>query len=183
MDSPRRANLPEFCCPASACPPSNAFTGAAIPNQNLPLVVHNRSINADYGTRVQGTACGPNQNNGTCVYSQQPNNAFGDVRPGSLTGPSFQNIDMAVAKTFTVWREQHVDFRWRWSWRQLQRPFVSGAAAHGQPGGTGAGASRPFSITLNSECGAGASLMTCHIMMPPYCFPSCVSCAMVFSPT
>ncbi|HEX4022115.1 MAG TPA: TonB-dependent receptor [Acidobacteriaceae bacterium] len=89
----------------------NAYTGAARPNQNLPLKVVHRSINAYYGTQVQGTSCGPNQNNGTCVYSQQPNNAFGDVRPGTLRQPSFQNIDMSVAKTFGIWHEQHVDFR------------------------------------------------------------------------
>ncbi|MGC2161740.1 MAG: TonB-dependent receptor [Silvibacterium sp.] len=89
----------------------NAWPYAARPNQNLPLVVKGRSVSAYYGTQVQGTSCGPNQNNGTCVYSQQPNSAFGNVRPGSLFGPSFQNLDMAVAKTFTVWREQRVDFR------------------------------------------------------------------------
>jgi hypothetical protein len=87
------------------------FTGAARPNQNLPLHAQHRSINAYYGTQVQGTSCGPNQSNGTCVFSQQPNDAFGDVRPGSLRAPSFQNIDMSVAKTFVVWHEHRFDFR------------------------------------------------------------------------
>jgi Carboxypeptidase regulatory-like domain len=89
----------------------NAFTGAARPNQLRPLKVVNRSINAHYGTAVQGTSCGPNQDDGNCVFAQQPNNAFGTVRPGSLRGPSFQNIDMAVAKTLTVWHEHRLDFR------------------------------------------------------------------------
>ncbi|HEX4020850.1 MAG TPA: TonB-dependent receptor [Acidobacteriaceae bacterium] len=97
--------------PANYSSSVNAYTGAARPNQNLPLHVVHKSINAYFGTEVQGTSCGPNQNNGTCVYSQQPDNAFGDVRPSSLRGPSFQNIDMALAKTFGIWHEQHIDFR------------------------------------------------------------------------
>jgi hypothetical protein len=97
--------------PANYSSTVNAFTGAARPNQNRPLHVTGRSIGAYYGTAVQGTSCGPNQNDGNCVYSQQPDDAFGDVRPGSLRAPSFQNIDMAVAKSFPVWHEQRFDFR------------------------------------------------------------------------
>jgi hypothetical protein len=89
----------------------NAFIYSARPNQNRPLNTVHRSINAYYGTSVQSDQCGPNTDDGTCVYSQQPNNAFGDVHPGTLRAPSFQNIDMAVAKTFTVWHEQKLDFR------------------------------------------------------------------------
>jgi hypothetical protein len=96
------------------------FTGAARPNQNRPLKVVNRSINAWFGTNVQiaadgtpnaGYACAPNTDNGTCVFSQQPTNAFGDVRPFSLRGPGEEQIDLSVAKTFPVWRENRVDFR------------------------------------------------------------------------
>jgi len=89
----------------------NAFGGAARPNQLRPLKVVIKSTQAYYGTAVQGTSCGPNQDDGNCVFAQQPNNAFGTVRPGSLRGPSFQNIDMSVAKTFRIWREQRFDFR------------------------------------------------------------------------
>ncbi|MGA2535369.1 MAG: TonB-dependent receptor [Terracidiphilus sp.] len=89
----------------------NAFTGAARPNQLRPLHAVNRSINAYYGTAVQGTSCGPNQDDGNCVFAQQPNNAFGTVRPGSLRQPSFQNIDMAVFKSFPFWHEHRLDFR------------------------------------------------------------------------
>jgi len=88
-----------------------AFTGAARPDQNLPLHVTNRSINAYFGTAVQGSACGANQNNGTCVYSQQPNNAFGDVRPSSLRGPGYEQIDMSLQKSFALFREHAFDFR------------------------------------------------------------------------
>ena len=97
--------------PANYSSTVNAFTGAARPNQNQPLRTTGRSINAYYGTAVQGTSCGPNQNDGTCVYSQQPDDSFGLVRPGSLRAPSFQNIDMAVAKSFPTWHEQRLDFR------------------------------------------------------------------------
>ena len=97
--------------PANYSTAVNAFTGSARPNQNRPLKVVNRSINAYFGTQVQGTSCQPNTDDGICVYSQQPNNAFGNVHPGTLRGPSFQNIDMSVAKTVTVWHEQKVDFR------------------------------------------------------------------------
>jgi hypothetical protein len=89
----------------------NAFTGAARPNQLRPLNVTGRSINAYYGSAVQGTSCGPNQDDGNCVFAQQPNNAFGTVRPGSLRAPSFQNIDMAVFKSFPFWHENRLDFR------------------------------------------------------------------------
>jgi hypothetical protein len=88
-----------------------AFTGAARPNQNLPLKIVNRSLNAYWGTAVQGTACGPNQNNGTCIFSQQPTNAFGNVRPFSLRGPGFEQVDMSVFKSFPIWGEHHMDFR------------------------------------------------------------------------
>ena len=112
--------------PLTAASPANysssvfGFTGAARPNQNRPLKVVNRSVNAWFGTNVQiaadgtpnaGYACAPNTDNGTCVFSQQPTNAFGDVRPFSLRGPGEEQIDLSVAKTFPVWRENRVDFR------------------------------------------------------------------------
>jgi carboxypeptidase family protein len=97
--------------PANYSSTVNAFTGAARPNQLRPLHPVNKSINAYYGTEVQGTSCGPNVDDGKCVFQQQPDNGFGAVRPGSLRQPSFQNIDMAVAKTLRVWREQSIDFR------------------------------------------------------------------------
>jgi hypothetical protein len=88
-----------------------AFTGAARPNQNLPLKVVNKSLGAWWGTAAQGTACGPNQNNGTCIFSQQPDDAFGNVRPFSMRGPGYEQVDMAVFKSFPVWKENRMDFR------------------------------------------------------------------------
>jgi hypothetical protein len=89
----------------------NAFTGAARPNQLRPLKIVNRSINAWWGTEVQGTSCGPDQDNGSCIFQEQSNHAFGAVRPGSLRQPSFQNIDMAVFKSFPLYHEHRLDFR------------------------------------------------------------------------
>jgi hypothetical protein len=89
----------------------NAYAGAARPNQLRPLKVVNRSINAYYGTAVQGTSCPPNQDNGTCVFAEQPNDGFGNVRPGSLRAPSFQNIDMSLAKSFPIYHKQRINFR------------------------------------------------------------------------
>jgi hypothetical protein len=97
--------------PANYSSAVNAFTGAARPNQLRPLTHATHSINAYYGTAVQTDQCGPNQDDGTCVFAQQPDNAFGTVRPGSLRAPSFQNIDMSLAKNFTIWHEHRADFR------------------------------------------------------------------------
>ena len=107
--------------PLTVSSPSNysslvfGFTGAARPNQLRPLKVVNRSVDAYYGTGVQsngpGFACGPNQDNGTCVFSQQPNDAFGNVRPGSLRAPGYEQIDMAIHKSFALFGEHHIDFR------------------------------------------------------------------------
>jgi hypothetical protein len=89
----------------------NAFGGAARPNQLRPLHVSNRSINAYYGTDVQGSSCNADQDDGQCVFQQQSFSGFGALRPGSLRAPSFQNIDMSLAKSFAVWRENRLDFR------------------------------------------------------------------------
>jgi hypothetical protein len=103
--------------PVTASSPANysstvfAFTGAARPNQNRPLHIANRSTQAYWGTGVQGTSCPPDQDNGTCVFSQQPTTTFGNVRPFSLRGPGYEQIDMAVSKSFPVWKENRIDFR------------------------------------------------------------------------
>jgi len=103
--------------PATVSSPShysslvNAFGGAARPNQLRPLNMVNRSINAYWGTEVQGTSCAPDYDDGKCTFQEQSNSSFGTVRPGSLRGPSFQNIDMAVFKSFPVWHEHRMEFR------------------------------------------------------------------------
>jgi hypothetical protein len=60
---------------------------------------------------VQGTYCAPDQDDGNCLFQEQSNSSFGKVHPGSLSGPSFQNIDMAVLKSFLAWHENRLEFR------------------------------------------------------------------------
>jgi hypothetical protein len=60
---------------------------------------------------LQGTACPPDTDDGSCVFAAQSANHFGTVRPSSLAGPSFQNIDMSVEKSFSVYREHAIKFR------------------------------------------------------------------------
>jgi hypothetical protein len=96
-----------------------AFTGAARPNQLRPLHVTGRSLSAYYGTSLQningvpqpGFACGPDQDNGTCIFAQQPSDGFGDVRPGSLRAPGYEQIDMSLQKSFSIYHENAFDFR------------------------------------------------------------------------
>ncbi|HEY9127020.1 MAG TPA: TonB-dependent receptor, partial [Acidobacteriaceae bacterium] len=90
----------------------NAFGGAARPNLLRKFVQPNKSIDAFWGTAVQSDFCAHDQpDDGTCIFQEQPDTSFGKLRPGYLRGPSFQNIDMSVSKTFSVWHEQHLDFR------------------------------------------------------------------------
>jgi hypothetical protein len=120
------SNVSYTAFPVTAGSPANyssavfGFTGAARPNQNRPLKVINRSVDAYWGTNVQinangtpnaGYTCAPDTDNGTCVFSQQPTNAFGDVRPFSLRGPGFEQIDLSLAKSFPLWGEHRADFR------------------------------------------------------------------------
>jgi hypothetical protein len=94
---------------------NSVFSATARPEQYRPLHVTGRSIRAYWGSSVQGTSCdsapdlGPNAD--TCVFGAQPSNAFGNVRPMSLRGPGYEQIDMAVAKSFPVWGENHMEFR------------------------------------------------------------------------
>jgi hypothetical protein len=89
----------------------NAFTGAARPNLLQPIHMANRSNAAYWGTEVQGSSCGPDIVLPSCIFQEQSNHGFGSVHPGSLRAPSFQNIDMSLAKTLTLWHEHKLDFR------------------------------------------------------------------------
>jgi hypothetical protein len=89
-----------------------AYTGAARPNQNRPVTITNRSTNHWFGTSTRVTdVCGPNQDDGTCAFSQQPNDGFGNTPPSSMRAPGFQNIDLAVQKSFPIYHENRMDFR------------------------------------------------------------------------
>jgi hypothetical protein len=116
-------NVTYTAFPVTASSPSNysnsVYSATARPNQYNPLKVTNRSVNAYWGTSVQsggaGFACGADRassaNAATCVFGAQPLTTFGDVHPMSLRGPGYQQIDMAVSKSFPIWREQRLDFR------------------------------------------------------------------------
>ena len=101
-----------------------AFTGAARPDQINPVKIVNRSVANWFGTDPgMRNACPSDQttvtiNAGTpaqqtipCVYASQSQNHFGDVRPGTLRAPGFLNVDMALQKYFTIYKENKLDFR------------------------------------------------------------------------
>jgi len=101
-----------------------AYTGAARPDQILPVKITDRSVANWFGTDPgMRNACPSDQTQVTinpdtpqaqvinCVYASQSQNHFGDVRPGTLRAPGFLNVDMALQKGFTVYKENRVDFR------------------------------------------------------------------------
>lgn len=90
-----------------------AYTGAARPNQFQKAKIVNQSRAHWFGTDpAMNKPCAADVGNGgNCVYGLQSSTAFGSVRPGSLRAPGFQNVDMAVAKSFGLWREHKFDFR------------------------------------------------------------------------
>ncbi len=80
----------------------NAYGGAARPDKVANYSHSGRTINNYFNT------CGQLK---TCAYRAQSTTAFGDVGTGTERAPGFENIDMALEKTFTAFKEQHVDFR------------------------------------------------------------------------
>jgi Carboxypeptidase regulatory-like domain/TonB dependent receptor len=113
------SNVTYSSFPLTANSPANyenlVYGASARPNQNQPLHVTGRTVGAYFGTGVQGggaqAACGSDTNNGSCVFSEQPSTTFGNVHPMTLRGPGYEQVDMALAKSFSVWREHRVDFR------------------------------------------------------------------------
>jgi hypothetical protein len=93
----------------------NAYTGAARPDQLNPVKIVNRSVAHWFGTDPgMLNACASDDKTtltGTCVYEEQSASHFGNVRTGSLRAPGFLNIDLAVQKSFEIYKEHHVDFR------------------------------------------------------------------------
>jgi hypothetical protein len=93
-----------------------AYSGGARPDQIAPVKIVNRSVAHWFGTDPSMTnACKSdtttNSAGVTCVYANQSANHFGTARTGSLRAPGFFNVDAAIQKSFTVFHEQHVDFR------------------------------------------------------------------------
>lgn len=89
-----------------------AYTGAARPDQINPVKIVGRSVSHWFGTDPSITSpCSSGAVNSTCAFATQSQTNFGDVRTGSLRAPGFFNVDAALQKSFTVFHEQHVDFR------------------------------------------------------------------------
>jgi hypothetical protein len=91
--------------PVTASSPANfsskvfAFTGAARPDQIAPVHITGRSLNQYFGTTAQAS------------FAPQPQDSFGNVRPFSLRGPGYEQIDMSLQKSFTLFQEHALDFR------------------------------------------------------------------------
>lgn len=102
--------------PVTAGSPANysnlVYSATARPQQYRPLHVTGRDLSHWWGNS-QGVLnpCDANGDNGVCVFGPQPTTTFGNVRPMSLRGPGFEQIDMSVFKSFTIFGEHHVDFR------------------------------------------------------------------------
>ena len=79
-----------------------AYTGAARPNKIANYSHSGRSLANYFNT------CGVVA---SCAYEQQPSTSFGDVRPNSERAPGFENVDMALEKSFDTFREQKINFR------------------------------------------------------------------------
>jgi hypothetical protein len=101
--------------PAEYSSTVKAFPYSARPDQVGPIKIVNRSVANWFGTdptMVNICSSDKTTNNGMgCVYANQSANHFGDVRTGSMRAPGFFNVDAALQKSFTVFHEQHVDFR------------------------------------------------------------------------
>jgi hypothetical protein len=80
----------------------NAYGGAARPDKIANYSHSGRTLKNYFNTCGQLT---------TCAFAAQSTTAFGDVGTGTERAPGFENIDMALQKTFTTFREQHFDFR------------------------------------------------------------------------
>ncbi len=93
-----------------------AYTGAARPDQKAPVKIVGHSVAHWFGTDPSMVnACASDESLNSlgipCVYAAQSQSHFGNVRPGTLRAPGFFNVDMALEKSFPVFRENKVQFR------------------------------------------------------------------------
>jgi hypothetical protein len=93
-----------------------AYSGGARPDQLLQPKIVNRSVAHWFGTDP-GTvvACAADQTVNSkgvpCVYAAQSASHFGTARTGSLRSPGFFNVDGALQKNLTVYKENALAFR------------------------------------------------------------------------
>ncbi len=91
---------------------NNAYTINKIQRAShpRPLKIVNRSLNNWFGSDPSATSCGLTDN-GLCAYSSPQNGTYGNSQNGAERAPGYQNYDASVTKMFTVYREQHLEFR------------------------------------------------------------------------
>ncbi len=93
-----------------------AYGGGARPDQLMPAVITNRTVDHWFGTNDSMiTPCASDQtinaHGNACVYAAQSQNHFGTAATGTLRTPGFYNADASFQKGFTVYHENRLDFR------------------------------------------------------------------------
>ncbi|HEV2462988.1 MAG TPA: carboxypeptidase regulatory-like domain-containing protein [Acidobacteriaceae bacterium] len=86
--------------------------GMSRANQYRPLVIHNRSRFAWFGTDPSATPCTtPGVDDGKCAFGVPATGTFGTSSNGSVRGPGYRNVDVSAFKDFRIVEEQTVGFR------------------------------------------------------------------------
>jgi hypothetical protein len=80
-------------------------------NHYRPLKVVGRSVDHWFGTDPSATPCASDANNGVCAYGEESSTGFGTAKVGSERAPSYQNLDAALSKAFTITGEKQLAFR------------------------------------------------------------------------
>ena len=80
-------------------------------NHYRPLKVVGRGVDHWFGTDPSATPCASDVNNGVCAYGEESSTGFGTAKVGSERAPSYQNLDAALSKAFTITGEKQLAFR------------------------------------------------------------------------
>jgi hypothetical protein len=80
-------------------------------NHYRPLKVVDRSVDHWFGTDPSATPCASDADNGLCAYGEESSTGFGTAKVGSERAPSYQNLDAALSKAFTITGEKQLAFR------------------------------------------------------------------------
>jgi len=90
---------------------SNSY-GSNRVNQYRKLKVNHHGLNSWFGTDPSAIPCTtPGVDNGVCAFGVPAVNAFGTSSNGAVRGPGYLNVDASIFKSFTVFREQALEFR------------------------------------------------------------------------
>jgi hypothetical protein len=93
---------------------TNLFNQAERANQYRPLTIHNRSVNNWFGTDPSATPCqnlGNTGDNPQCAYGAAGVGQFGTAAVDTERAPGYEQIDLAVGKTFAITEGQNLEFR------------------------------------------------------------------------